>query len=103
MLRQRLVVDSDLLDEAENILARRGTTLENYLQLQLRALVSADKRYRPLTLRDYMPYGKFKGENIENIIRAEPTYIAWLVGESETFSLDSEARTVLQEILETMQ
>lgn len=38
-------------------------------------------KYKPLRLSDTMPFGKYKGEQIEDLIYDEPNYIAWLYNE----------------------
>lgn len=42
-------------------------------------------------LQDNMPFGKYKGLRIEDIIRADPSYIRWLCGESDKFDLSKAA------------
>lgn len=34
--------------------------------------------FRPLTLEDLMPFGKHKGEQVEDLIDDDPSYLAWL-------------------------
>lgn len=57
----------------------RGTTIETYIRLQLRAM-TVDKSM--LKLADKMNFGKYYGELVEDVVRANPSYIRWLVCES---------------------
>lgn len=37
--------------------------------------------YKELKLTDVMPFGKHKGEQIEDLIYDDPSYLAWLINE----------------------
>lgn len=52
--------------------------------------------YRPLRLTDTMPFGKHKGEQIEDLIYDQPGYMAWLV-EEDVVTLDHEVVKILED------
>ena len=63
----------------------RGLELETYLSMYLRIMLRSKNN---LTLTDVMPFGKFSGEIVEDVVRAEPTYIAWLISQGGKTSFD---------------
>lgn len=52
--------------------------------------------YRPLRLSDPMPFGKHKGEEIEDLIYDQPNYLAWCVNE-EIVTFDGEVTKQLED------
>ena len=52
--------------------------------------------FPPLRLSDSMPFGKHKGEEIEDLIYDQPGYLAWCVSE-EVVVLDSEVIKQLED------
>lgn len=51
------------------------------------------KTERPplLTLQSLMPFGKYQGLSIEDIIARDPNYVAWALHNIGSFNLDTEA------------
>lgn len=49
-----------------------------------------------LGLTDVMPFGKFKGEQVEDLIYDEPSYMTWLV-EEEVTEFDEEVTKIMEE------
>ena len=45
----------------------------------------------PLTLKDAMPFGKYKDLSIGDIISRDPNYVAWAIKNIGDFKLDKEA------------
>jgi len=52
--------------------------------------------FPPLRLSDSMPFGKHKGEEIEDLIYDQPGYLAWCVNE-EVVIFDSEVIKQLED------
>ena len=52
--------------------------------------------YRPLRLSDSMPFGKHKGDEIEDLIYDNPSYLAWCVNE-EVIEFDDEVIKQLED------
>ncbi len=52
--------------------------------------------FRPLRLSDSMPFGKHKGQEIEDLIYDEQSYLAWCVNE-EIVVFDDEVTKQLEE------
>lgn len=68
-------VDAAVARAVEKKLKERGTDLETYFRLQIRAL---SRNKIVIHLYDQMPFGKFAGEKVEDIVRAETSYMQWL-------------------------
>jgi len=88
-------VDPKLLKKAETILAERGTSMEQWLKLQMKTLIKHSRLYG---LRDKISFGKYDEEFIEDIIRADPSYIAWCLRTVAGFTLTIEALELLSEM-----
>lgn len=59
------------------------------------------RRSEPIRDRDYcIPFGRFKGCSIADIIHAKPDYLKWLHEKSETFELHAD---LLEEVEAAMQ
>lgn len=86
-------VNSDLLAEANDILNARGTTLETFVRLHLRAMT----RYkRILSLSDTMIFGKYYGERVEDVVRANPGYMVWLLAQDGATKFDTDVLELLE-------
>lgn len=106
MAKKRTMVDvpleipADTYNKLQPLLQRRGVQIQDLINLHLRSLVTLDERSKAYTLQDEMPFGQYKGENVELVIRANPRYAAWLVNTSETFHFDQDAIDLINAILE---
>lgn len=90
-----------LLAKLEPVLDAKGLTVDEVCSLYLRTLVTASERTRALSLSDEMPFGKFKGETLRVIIRAEPRYISWMLGlDGSNLRLEPEALDLLEKVLD---
>lgn len=76
-------------------LARRGTTLDAFIRMKLKILIAGTKFYG---LNDTYTFGKCRGERVEDVIRADPEYVAWCLREVDGFGLDPEALELLQDM-----
>lgn len=79
-MRQRRVtvrLDAKLYKLARELLEERGTDLESYLGLHVRALARSKTI---LGLKDRMTFGKYGGELVEVVVRGDPRYMAWCLG-----------------------
>lgn len=47
------------------------------------------------SLEDTFPFGKYKGEQIEDVIEDDPSYLEWVV-ENDVFNLDEDVIKVLE-------
>jgi len=89
----RLVVNlpDKLYAELEGILVERNLSFEEVVRLYCRSMVTTNARTMALQLGSEMPFGKFKGEPIDVVIRADPGYVGWMLANNERFILAPEA------------
>jgi antitoxin component of RelBE/YafQ-DinJ toxin-antitoxin module len=93
-------VEPRLADRIQPMLAARGLTLDQAVGLYLRAMINSSERSKALRLTDAMPFGKYEGEVVETIIRAEPGYIQFLIANSAHARWDPEVLRLLEELTE---
>lgn len=74
---------TNLVAEAEIICSSRNTDLDTILMVFLRSFVYSHSRRRILNLGDKMPFGKYQGETLQNIIHTDPGYMDWIVGNTD--------------------
>lgn len=48
-----------------------------------------------------MPFGRFKGISIDDLIHAKPDYLKWLHDNSETFELHADLLDEVEEAMKT--
>lgn len=57
-----------------------------------------ERVYDPKHMDSYMPFGKYQGIRIDELIERDPKYIKWAV-DNLNFSIDEECQEFLQEML----
>lgn len=92
-----LKLETKLVDDINAVLEQRGTNIETYIRLQLRAFRHAGKI---LGLRDRLNFGKFSGELVEDVCRAEPGYVEWLIANSTSARFHQDVLDILEELRE---
>lgn len=91
-------VDPRLATRVETYLKQRSLTIDQAVGLYLRAMINTSERSRSLRLGDIMPFGKYAGERVEVILRAEPGYISWLIANNESIRWDPEVLLLLEQL-----
>lgn len=94
----RVVIDPQLVESLERMAEERGISVPMLINVRLTAMVNAYNNFRTLGLDDSMPFGKYRGIRVEDMIRADARYVAWLYQESDIFELDDSARVLLEEL-----
>ncbi len=61
--------------------------------------LSAPKKSTLLTLKSPIPWGKYKGECVNTILKHDPQYMQWLLNET-SIAVDATVRTELHKQLE---
>ena len=90
-----LKIDPQLLADAAVIFDKRGTNLETFVRLHLRAMT----RYKSiLTLKDTMSFGKYYGERVEDVVRTNPAYMVWLLAQEGATKFDTDVLELLEQI-----
>ena len=57
-----------------------------------------ERVYEPKHMNNYMPFGKYQGKRIDELIEDDPKYIQWAI-DNLNFSIDEECEEFLQEML----
>jgi uncharacterized protein (DUF3820 family) len=86
-------IRKDLYDQARIKLDGRGLSVEDFIRIALRGAL---QRNGFVPLRAEMPFGKYRGETLESIIRADPEYVRWMLSNSTSFSTDEAAIELLE-------
>lgn len=89
---------NDLANTLSEMSALRGISVEQLVITHMTAVSNAYKNSKILRLQDYMPYGKYRGVLVEDMIRSDPRYTNWLASTSNIFVLDEEATNLLKEL-----
>lgn len=71
---------------------RRELHPEQMFRVMLRGYI---KRQVLFDLGDELNFGKYNGLRLEEVLRADPRYIRWLLGESSWFRITERAEAVL--------
>lgn len=82
-----------LFEKASAILLARGTTLDDFVRLQLLRLTKNEKFYG---VGDQICFGKYRDETVATIIRGDPEYMVWCLQNVAGFGLTPEALDLLQ-------
>lgn len=90
-----LTIPIELFDQLDEIAKDRNTTIDNLVKSRMMALVNMVQKGKELCLYDIMPIGQYKGMMVEDMIRADPRYVGWLVSVSDSFALDSECEDLV--------
>jgi hypothetical protein len=93
-------VPYEIAEQVADLMARRGLDVQQAINLFLVSLVTSSSRRAAVGLADAMPIGKAKGVPVETLIRLEPSYVAWLCENVETFRLRPDAQDLLRQMLE---
>lgn len=96
----KINVSKALTEQLEPLLKERGLTLDQAVGLYLRGMVNTSASARALRLADTMPFGKYEGETVETIVRAQPDYIKFIMGLGKT-RFDPEVLGLLEKLTET--
>lgn len=98
-LQLKINVDQKLAERLEPLLKERSLTLDQAIGLYLRGMVNASATARALRLDDTMPFGKYQGETVETIARAQPDYINYIFSNGKT-RFDAEVLRLVETLLE---
>lgn len=82
---------------AKEVLKARGTDVDVWINLQLRSFARTMGK-NLYTLKDKMPAGKYMGEQIENIVRADLPYMVWMLGQDFKTKYDADVHRLVGEL-----
>jgi hypothetical protein len=84
--------DEQTEEDFRNLCDKRGLYPEQMFRVMLRGYA---KRQVNFDLQDELTFGKYNGLRLEEVIRADPRYITWLLGESTWFRISDRAKAIL--------
>jgi hypothetical protein len=92
-----ITIHTDVQTEADfrDLCGRRGLQPEQMFRVMLRGYV---KRQVSFDLNEELNFGKYNGLYLDEVIRADPRYIRWLLGESSWFRITQRAEALLATI-----
>lgn len=91
-------IDEGILAALKEISDIRGIEVERIINIQLYSYISTFERSKIYGLWEEMPFGKYRGIVIEEVIRTDPRYLNWLLSESDIFRLSDPAQKLLEAI-----
>lgn len=91
-----LKVDSDLYKTVNDALKAKGTTIEAFISLQLIAATKISKAI--IDLKDRMPFGKYQGALVEDVIRGDTSYALWLISQDGSRKFSGEVINLVNEL-----
>lgn len=91
----KIKIDREIAEDFEALCEDRGLTSEQMFRVMLRSFT---RRKVFFTLQDELNFGKYNGLNVEEVIRADPRYVNWLLRESNWFRLAPGAQGLLEEL-----
>jgi uncharacterized protein (DUF3820 family) len=100
-MKQRSItikVDLTIYKDATATLKARGTDVETWFRLQLCAFAKSGKAI--LSLTDKMPFGKYQGALVEDVVRADTKYATWMVAQDYSTKFNSDVLGLIQELIE---
>ena len=96
-MKVTILLEKKLVEAVTEKLGVRGTDIATYLQLHLRSFARAKA---VLHLKDSMNFGKYFGEKVENVVRTDPSYIAYCLKTDGGTKFASDVLLLLEELSE---
>lgn len=90
-----------MVRDLEVLASDRGISVDKLVQIHLDKLLAQAQggREKLYNLQDVLDFGQYKGYRVEDIVRGDPRYMAWLSGTSEWFTLSAEAENLLEDYI----
>lgn len=92
----KIQIDSELASDLEQILLERNLSLDEAVGLYLRSMIYSASSGRALLMESKMPFGKYRGELVGTIAKAEPNYLKFLLGSKNPINLSPEVLEFLK-------
>lgn len=95
-MKLKVNIADDLAERLEAILLERSITVDEIVGLYVRSLVNSVEASRALGVESLMPFGKYKGEKVGVIAKAEPGYLKYLMGGERPVLFEPEVLELVQ-------
>lgn len=82
-------------DQLATILEDRGLTLSDWVAIMARSYLRTPLEH---SLKTILTYRKWAGEELETVIRLDPSYVRWLKRSVDNFRMDEQCEKLLSEI-----
>lgn len=96
--RVKIEIDEGIYAALQSIGQMREVEADKIIEMQLLSYIRAYERGQVFSPSDPMPYGKYKGYLIEEIVRVDPRYICWMISESPIFKANDEVIELLNSL-----
>jgi len=93
----KMTLDRDIVEAFEELCEKRGLEPEQMFRVMLAGFT---RRKVYFNVGDELNFGKYNGLRLEEVIRADPRYVRWLLGESSWFQITASAECLLAAIEE---
>ena len=87
-VREVLSKNPDNLYSIEKELLENATSFKSMTEIN-------EKTYEPKHFNSVMPFGKYKGQLVGDIIRDDPNYLLWCI-DNLSFEIDEECQELLE-------
>lgn len=85
----------DLYDELTALLDGRGSDLSTFLVAKARAYLRTPSTFE---LHTRLPFPKWAGTPLEDVIRMDPAYVRWMDDVNPRFRMSEQAHTLLEKV-----
>lgn len=85
----------ELHDELSALLDGRGTTMSKFFEVHARSFLRSPSIFE---LHTRLPFRKYAGSPVEDIVRMDPSYIRFLLGNVTGFRLSELAQKLLDQV-----
>lgn len=86
----------ELQEDILKICSTRNISFIDYTRIALRGAVKTNRVYGP---DDELKFGRFYGEQLQHVMKADPSYIVWCRDNIASFGLTKEAEEMLESLL----
>lgn len=88
-------LETEIAIDLHEMATKRGVSVSKFVEVMTRSFTAKTTVFG---LRDIIKFGKYSGVITEELIRVDPSYCRWALGNTERFDLTEEAMDLLDEI-----
>ncbi len=84
-----------LFEDLDGVLAARDTTISKFVEVQARSYMRMPLEFE---LHTQLPFRKYSGTPLEDVIRLDPNYVRWVAGNVANFRMSERCWSLLNRI-----